>query len=65
MASYTDGFRIATNVGAMNAYDALNSINQQLSSDQLQLATGKRINSAGDNARDTLSVQSYRLVPLG
>jgi len=50
MASYTDGFRIATNVGAMNAYNALNSINEQLQSDQLQLATGKRINSAGDDA---------------
>jgi flagellin len=49
MASYTDGFRIATNVGAMNAYNALNSINQQLQTAQLQLATGKRINSAGDD----------------
>ncbi len=48
MAS-SDGFRIATNVGAMNAYNALNSINQQLQSDQLELATGKRINSAGDD----------------
>lgn len=49
MASYQEGFRIATNIGAMNAYNALNTINQQLQSDQLQLATGKRINSAGDD----------------
>jgi len=49
MASYQDGFRIATNVGAMNAYNALNSINQQLQTAQLQLATGKRVNSAGDD----------------
>ncbi len=49
MASYTDGFRIATNIGAMNAYNALDSINQQLENDQLQLASGKRINSAGDD----------------
>jgi len=49
MASYTDGFRIATNIGAMNAYDALDQINQQLNTDQLELATGKRVNSAGDD----------------
>jgi len=49
MAAYTDGFRIATNIGAMNAYDALDQINQQLQTAQLQLATGKRINSAGDD----------------
>jgi len=49
MASYTDGFRIATNIGAMNAYNALDSINQQLQTAQLELATGKRINSAGDD----------------
>jgi len=49
MASYMEGFRIATNIGAMNAYDALNSINQQLQTDQLELATGKRVNSAGDD----------------
>jgi len=49
MASYQEGFRIATNIGAMNAYNALNSINQQLQVAQLQLATGKRVNSAGDD----------------
>jgi len=49
MASYQDGFRIATNIGAMNAYNALDSINQQLQTAQLELATGKRVNSAGDD----------------
>ncbi len=49
MADYTNGFRIATNIGAMNAYNALNNINQQLNSYELQLATGQRINSAGDD----------------
>jgi len=49
MASYQDGFRIATNIGAMNAYNALNNINQQLQVTQLRLATGKRINSAADD----------------
>jgi len=49
MASYQDGFRIATNIGAMNAYNALNSINDQLQTAQLELATGKRVNSAGDD----------------
>jgi flagellin len=49
MAGTSDGFRIATNIGAMNAYNALNTINQQLQTSQLQLATGKRINSAGDD----------------
>ncbi|MCL5021656.1 MAG: flagellin [Bacteroidetes bacterium] len=49
MADYTSGFRIATNIGAENAYNALNNINQQLNTAQLQLATGKRINSVGDD----------------
>ncbi len=49
MADSQYGFRIATNIGAMNAYNALNNINQQLQTAQLQLATGKRINSVGDD----------------
>ncbi len=49
MADYTNGFRIATNIGAQNAYNALNNINQQLQTAELQLATGKRINSVGDD----------------
>ena len=42
--------RIATNVNALNALNALNSINKQLGTHQLRLATGKRINSAKDDA---------------
>jgi len=47
--SSTDGFRIATNIGAMQDYDALAQINSELNTDQLELATGKRVNSAGDD----------------
>lgn len=49
MSDYTSGFRIATNIGAQNAYNALNNINQQLNTAELQLATGKRINSVGQD----------------
>jgi flagellin len=47
MSDFTSGFRIATNIGAQNAYNALDNINQQLNQAELQLATGKRINSVG------------------
>ena len=46
---YTSGARINTNIGAMNALSALNSINQDLGVRQLRLATGKRINQGGDD----------------
>ena len=42
--------QIATNVNALNALDALNRINNELGTRQLRLATGKRINSAKDDA---------------
>ena len=42
--------RVATNVNALNALNALNSINKNLGIRQLRLATGKRINSAKDDA---------------
>lgn len=41
--------RIRTNIGALNALNALESINAQLTATNLRLATGKRINSAGDD----------------
>jgi flagellin len=41
--------RIRTNIGALNALNALEDINAQLTQSQLRLATGKRINSAGDD----------------
>jgi len=42
--------RVATNVNALNALNALNAINKSLGVHQLRLATGKRINSAKDDA---------------
>jgi flagellin len=41
--------RIRTNIGALNALNALENINSQLTATNLRLATGKRINSAGDD----------------
>lgn len=41
--------RIRTNVGALNALNALENINAQLTATNFRLATGKRINSAGDD----------------
>jgi len=43
------GFRINTNVGALNAYNALMDINKQMGTHQLALASGKRINSVADD----------------
>ena len=48
MAFYS-GSRINTNVGALNAFNALNSINSKIGTVQMRLATGKRINSASDD----------------
>jgi flagellin len=48
MAS-VDVTRIASNIGASNALSALTNINKQLATHQTRLATGKRINSAGDD----------------
>ena len=42
--------RINTNIGALNALNSLNNINRKLGIHQLRLATGKRINSAADDA---------------
>jgi flagellin len=42
--------RINTNIQAMNALNALNNVNSRMSVHQLRLATGKRINSAADDA---------------
>jgi flagellin len=41
--------QIATNVSAMKALNALNKINSQLSTHELRLATGAKVNNAGDN----------------
>ncbi len=42
--------RINTNIAALNALNALNKLNRRLDTHQLRLATGKRINAAGDDA---------------
>lgn len=44
------GARINTNISAMNALNSLNMINRQLGTAHERLATGKRINSAADDA---------------
>ena len=49
MAS-ADLSRINTNIGALQALNALNAINTKLGVHALRLATGKRINSAADDA---------------
>jgi flagellin len=41
--------RINTNVAALNALKALRDVNSKLSASQLALATGRRINNAGDD----------------
>jgi len=43
---------IATNINAMRALNALNKVNNDLSTHQLRLATGAKINSAADNPAD-------------
>jgi len=45
-----DFSRIRTNIGALQALNALNGINRKLAIHQTRLATGKRINSASDDA---------------
>ena len=42
-------FNINTNLGALNAYNALKKINDQTTKAQLRLATQKRINSVADD----------------
>lgn len=42
-------FKINTNVGALNAYNALSKVNAQAEKAQLRLATQKRINNVGDD----------------
>ncbi len=44
-----DVSRIASNIGALNALNSLRDVNNKLAVHQGRLATGKRINSAGDD----------------
>ena len=48
--AFGDLSRIGGNIQAMQALNSLNVINQELGNRQLRLATGKRINSAEDDA---------------
>ncbi|HFE64575.1 hypothetical protein B1H10_00905 [candidate division KSB1 bacterium 4484_188] len=48
MAFY-NGSRINTNIGALNAFNALTNINAKIGTVQMRLASGKRINSAADD----------------
>ncbi len=48
MAFYS-GSRINTNVGALNAFNAMNQINSKIGTLQMRLASGKRVNSAADD----------------
>jgi len=41
--------RINTNIGALNALNALKSVNRMLEKSQLRLATGKRVNEVADD----------------
>ncbi len=45
----SDLTKISSNIQAMHAMNSLNSINQRIAQHQLRLATGKRINNAGDD----------------
>lgn len=45
----SSGSRINTPISAFNALNAMNDVNKQLGVHQLRLATGKRINSVGDD----------------
>ncbi len=44
-----DVTRIASNIGALNSLNSLQSINAKLATHQTRLSTGKRINSAADD----------------
>jgi len=43
------GARVATNINAMNSYNALNSISKKVGTIGLRLSTGIRLNQAGDD----------------
>jgi flagellin len=45
----SSGARIATNINALNSYNALNSISKKIGTVALRLSTGIRLNQAGDD----------------
>ena len=50
MSTFGDSTRIGTNISALQSLQSLNRVNNQIQQNQLQLSTGKRINSASDDA---------------
>ena len=45
----SSGARIATNINAMNSYNALNNISKKIGTIGLRLSTGIRLNQANDD----------------
>jgi len=62
--SFGDINRINTNLQALNARYALNKINQKIAKNEQQLATGKSINTAADNAAG-FSIASQLTAKIG
>ncbi|MDD2369547.1 MAG: flagellin, partial [Sulfuricurvum sp.] len=54
------GFRINTNIAAMNAHTAANVNNRNLDSSLSKLSSGLRINSAADDASGMAIADSLR-----
>lgn len=50
MASFGDLNRVNTNIQSLDSQLSLNQINKQMAENQLQMSTGKRINSAEDDS---------------
>jgi flagellin len=66
MPAFGDLSRVRTNIAALNALNALAQINSKLAVSNLRIATGKRINSAGDDPSgltlsSTLDVRARRI----
>lgn len=66
MPAFGDLSRVRTNIAALNALNALAQINSNLAVHNLRIATGKRINSAGDDPSgltlsSTLDVRARRI----
>ena len=60
-----DFTRINTNIAALNVLNALSNVNRQLGVHQLRLATGKRINSAGDDAAGLTIANKFKVQAEG
>jgi len=60
-----DVTRIAGNIGALNALNSLQTINNQLSVHQTRLATGRRINESADDPAGLSLATSFDIQRLG